>query len=147
MGDVIGSGMGECFWKHICDICYLMVRFKSGLLEDVESSHQSHIVSTHRRDGARLEQERVIDQWSARRAGGHLDLGGQSKTAEEESAALKQGPERSCYGCKAEEETGFSRRMWDQNQDQDQTETSTNEEEVNCKIVLGLKESMFICLC
>ena len=61
---------------------------------------------THRRDGAGVGQKRVTAQRSAQ-TGGNLDLGGEFKRSEEESAALQQGQERTCWGRKAQEETGF----------------------------------------
>ena len=70
--------------------------------------------------------------------GGNLHLSRQSQRPEEESAALQPGPERTCCGCKAQEETRFSGRIRDQNQDQDwvyKTKTGSDEEEVNCVYV------------
>lgn len=101
--------------------------------EEVGLCHLSCFMFTHRCDSAHLGQERVTDQRPTQ-TGGNLDLGGQFERPEEESAALRQGQERSRCGCKAQEETGLSGRNRDQNQDPDwvhKTKTSTDEEEVN----------------
>lgn len=99
----------------------------------------------HRCDGARVGQKRDTDRRPGQKGGG-LDVGGQRARLAETSAALRSRQEGSRCGCEAQEETGFSGRIRDQNQESDgkrETKTSSDEEAVSSVALKTVKKQNF----